>query len=189
MEGTDVSVGKDPNYSHDHTYYGNGCPNKWETDGAGGSTTACTTRLTQTADNEVLSVGTYYSYQAATNGSGASITTNNTNTPDTFCPLGWQLPYSGTGGDYYNQSKSWLYLFEFYGPMNGTKLNSFPLSYIDTGIYHWTHGKLYGFYSGGFETYWSATSYANSAAYRLDHWDPNRQTPSKTNGHALRCLH
>ena len=117
-----------------------------------------------------------------------TVTTNNDNTPDTFCPLGWQLPYSGTGGDYYDQSKSWKYLFSVYGYTIAPEIKKYPLSYIETGIYHWTHGKLYAMYVDGFMTYWSNTVKDRNSAYRLDRANPNIQTPNKTNGHNIRCV-
>ncbi len=189
---------KDGDVNHNHTYYGNGCPEIFETGGSGGSTTACDSRILYTSDSipEAQSIGTYYTFQAATAGTGgSSLTTDNTNVPDTFCPLGWQLPYSGTGGDYYDQSRSWKYVFDEYGiTSNGVgveKLRSYPHSYIKTGIYHWTHGKLYSMRddSLGFMTYWSQTNYDKNSAYRLDHSSPNRERPNKTNGHSIRCAH
>ena len=181
---------KDGYVDHDHTYFGNGCPNAWGQDGAGGSTTACSSRVMPTNDSnpEMLSVGTYYTFHASTSGSGMTATTDNGIISDSFCPLGWQLPYAGTGGDYYDKSKSWKMLFSIYSYTSDTGTKKYPLSYIDTGIYHWTHGKLYSMYVGGFMTYWSNTTKDRTSAYRLDHANPSLQSPNKTNGHSLRCV-
>ena len=191
MEGTDIQTGNvDGNFSHDHTYYGNGCSDRWVGDGSGGSTTACSTDLATTADNEDQKMGVYYTYQAASSGSGAATSTDNTNIPDTFCPFGWQLPYAGTGGDYYDKSKSWKYLFVQYGLGNNVdsyhKFQSYPFSYVYTGLYHWAYGKLYAFSYGGFVVYWSGTVSGSGNAYRINAISLN-ESPGKTNGHMLRC--
>ena len=171
MEGTDVYRYRDGNRNNDHTSYGNGCPNDWGTDGDGGSGTSCDTKLVSTSDAEMQTIGVYYTFQAATSGTGAGMSTNNSNSPDTFCPLGWQLPYDGTGGDYYDKSRSWRYLFTTYNIaiINGTasdstKIKSYPFSYVQSGYYHQSIGKLYlqnhaGFYRSSTvadtgRTYW-----------------------------------
>ena len=87
-------------------------------------------------DNETQSIGTYFTYHLATLGSIGSTTANNSNAPDTFCPLGWQMPYGGTGGDYYDKSKSWKYLVEtiyHLGGTDGSALQSYPFSYVKSG--------------------------------------------------------
>ena len=159
MAGTDISTGNaDTNATHDHTYYGNGCPAK-----EGGNSESCTTRIVKDGDSEDQKNGTYFTFQAATTGTGGSMPTINSNSPDTFCPLGWQLPYSGTGGDYYDQSRSWNYLFGIYGittgenvpPSEAIKARIFPFSYIFSGYFTGDGGKLYG--QGGVGTLWTST--------------------------------
>ena len=131
---------------------------------------ACSTRITKTYDNEDQKNGTYYHYQAATSGMGSTVNAENAIIPDTFCPLGWQLPYGGTGGDYYNQSKSWRYLFTTYGyendkaGRNGSQ--SYPLSYIKSGQTIWGQGALYRFGKSG--RYWAATVNINNSAFLID---------------------
>ena len=200
MEGNpvDLTVYIDDNIDHDHTYFGNGCPNGWGTDGDAGSTTPCSTRIVQSSDDENQKNGTYYTFQAATSGAGSAIVTHNAIVPDTFCPLGWQLPYGGTGGDYYNKSKSWIYLFNVYnisfndGSIDDVyKLKSFPLSYINSGILNWNNGMLYYLnkISSGTGLYWSSTS-SNEAAFRLSSWTiaiRTGGTSRKYEGDALRC--
>ena len=190
VAGTNINY-PDSNISHDHTYYGNGCP------GGDGSITPCETRIVKTADNEDQKNGTYYNFQAGTSGAGAAVTTDNTNSPDTFCPLGWQMPYSGTGGEYYDKSRSWNKLFTDYSiafddgtAAGATKIKSYPLSYVYSGLYLWNTGRLYLQSNSGF--YWSSTVVSSTNAYSLDTWSSGVRpayTRSKADGYAVRCVH
>ena len=198
MAGTpaDLTIYIDTTYSHNHTYYGAGCKNPWDN----GSITPCSAtdgggRITKTADNEEQKNGTYYSFQAATDDTGAAIKTDNSNAPDTFCPLGWQLPYSGTDGDYYNKSKSWIYLITAYsigfndGTTEGaTKFKSYPFSYVYSGTIRWTTGRLYNQNNGGY--YWSGTIKDDGRGYTNSTWAiairPNL-VESKNYGYTVRC--
>ncbi|MBR2600733.1 hypothetical protein IKE07_01160 [Candidatus Saccharibacteria bacterium] len=194
MEGTDIQTGnKDTNSKHDHTYYGNGCPNTWGNDGDLGSNTACSTRIVQTDDTENQKNGTYYHNQAATLGEGDAMGTDNAITPDTFCPLGWQLPYGGTGGDYYNKSKSFNYLITLYGYSSGEigskKMRSYPISYVLSGRYYWVQAMLY------MQTirthFWTSTNKSGGNYYYFnlgpDYFVDNDFTGKKM-GLALRCI-
>ena len=182
MAGTpaDLTVNIDNTISHDHAYYGRGCSNAWGTDGLGGSATPCPDsnaggRFIKTADNETQKNGTLFNYQAATSGSGGSITTDKADTPDTFCPLGWQMPYGGTGGVYYDKSKSWNYLFNEYSITNNqssaTKAKSYPLSFIIGGSYHWGTGLLND--RGVRGEMWSSTFEEKYFAYKPAFTDTN----------------
>ena len=197
----DLTVYKDENATHDHTYYGRGCPNEWGTDGKDGSQTPCADsdaggRYVTTADGETQKNGTYYHFQAATSGSGSALDEDNTNSPDTFCPLGWQLPYSGTGGDYYNKSKSWNYLFTTYSitfnngtATDATKIKSYPFSYVHSGRYVWYTGRLYLLSNNGI--YWSSTISGSIHSYDMTIWpSETRITDSsiKKNGMSVRCV-
>ena len=164
VEGTNIEY-IDNNSTHDHTYHGNGCTNNWDgdnPDGRGGSKFSCETNLIATNDNEAQKIGTYYTIQAATGSTGYSTNEDPTGSliPDTFCPLGWQLPYAGTDGDYYDKSKSWRYLFDTYhysesSQVNNGKIRSYPLSYNLAGRYEWNYGRLYQRTLLG--AYWSDT--------------------------------
>ena len=117
------------NRTGDHTYYGNGC----ETDSSG-SRVACSTRLSTTKDGESQSIGVYYTPKAIFAGYDLSTAQAGATIPDSFCPLGWQLPYSGTGGDYSDQSRSWKYLLvEAYGYSSALPSFSYPTSIILSG--------------------------------------------------------
>ena len=200
MEGNpaDLTIFKDTNVAHDHTYIGRGCKNAWGTDGNGGSITPCSDsdaggRYVKTADNETQKNGTYFHYQAATSGSGSVQTADNIDIPDTFCPLGWQLPYSGTGGDYYDKSRSWNYLFNKYSIINdetsATKVKSYPFSYVYSGNYYWLTGRLY--YQSNRGDYWSSTVVDRTGAYSLDTWSlvvRPANTPHRAFGYTVRCI-
>ena len=195
MAGTpaDLTVNKDNSPTHDRTFYGNGCPNGWGDKGAGGSITPCSTRIVKTYDNEDQKNGTYYHFQAATSGTGGSMSTDNTNSSDTFCPLGWQLPYSGTGGDYYNKSRSWNYLFNKYSIIDdetsATKVKSYPFSYVYSGIFGWDMGRLYYQNGGGF--YGSSTLASSGQLYRLNTATMRvnmAENVTKLHAGALRCV-
>ena len=198
MAGTNIYF-PDTDSSHDHTYYGNGCPNRQDQtipDTWGGSEVACSTRLIQTYDGETQKIGTYYDGQAGSAGSGDALRQeDNANYPDTFCPLGWQLPYSGTGGDYYDKSRSLRKLFDTYsityndgGTTQVNKVRSYPFSFIYSGSYHWTTGRLYYLEITG--RYWTGSVINTTGAYRLNIWPTiirPSDTDSKNNGQALRC--
>ena len=187
----------DENYEHDHTYIGMGCPNSWGSDGSTGSDIPCTNtgRIVRDADNEPQKNGTYYHFQAATLGTGVTTTIANANAPDTFCPLGWQLPYSGTGGVYYDKSKSWNYLFTTYDvsfndgtTSDSTKISSYPFSYILSGRYAWGTGRLYR--QNGNGDYWSLTTSSDKINFNLSTWAGGVRITNlfyKLAGFALRC--
>ena len=120
------------------------------------------------------------------------MSTANSNSPDTFCPAGWQLPYSGTAGDYYDASKSWSYLFTQYGygdnQDGATGIKSYPLDYVYSGLYNWRTGRLYD--QSNYAYLWSSTIVNSTSAYRLTTWSTGvhpAESPNKTCGHTLRC--
>ena len=166
MAGTDVTS-DDGLINHDHTYIGNGCPGG---DDAPDSFVSCSTNIAPTADSENLVIGSYYNYMAATTGSGGTtLSDNNTITPDTFCPLGWQLPYGGTGGDYYDKSKSYKYLLDEYGYMDSTEEGgygamSYPLSNNPGGRRNSTGGLRF---LGSHGYYFTSTVKTSIDVYRF----------------------
>ena len=190
MEGNpaDLTIYTDTDTAHDHTYIGNGC-----SDGDG-SITPCESRIVQTADSEAQKNGTYYHFQAATSGTGGGVTTDKAIVPDTFCPLGWQLPYGGTGGDYDNKSRSWAKLFNTYSiafsdgtTTDATKIKSYPFSYVYSGRYRWNKGLLY--YQTRSGNFWSSTVASNTDVHNLGTWSSAIKpdsTDNKTMGYALR---
>ena len=193
MEGTDIQTGNiDPTVDYSHTYYGNGCPNIWtDNPNRDGSTVSCSTRITATYDKEDQKNGTYYHFQAATSGTGGSIKTENTISPDTFCPLGWQLPYGGTGGDYYDKSRSWNYLFNQYEILDGgvsgsAQARSYPISFVNGGQYVWYYGVVGTQGNSGY--IWSNTGRTLATAYRASAVSVKNVVDNKTYGSAIRCV-
>ena len=169
MEGTpDLTQYKTTDITRDVSYYGNGCPGNSDL-----NIYPCSSRIAGTYDDvELQKNGTIYTFQAASVGTGSSITTANTNAPDTFCPLGWQVPYGGTGGDYYDQSRSWRYLitsynydFERQGSIN---VMSYPIDIARSGSFQINTGALY--YLNNVSQSWTSTGNGASAAYRLNVW-------------------
>ena len=197
----DLTTYADSNYEHDHTFYGKGCKNGWGTDGDGGSITPCADsdaggRYITTADGETQKNGTLFTFQAATSGTGGTISTETSDSPDTFCPLGWHMPYSGRGGDYYDKSKSWNYLFDSYGityndggATQVTKIKSYPFSYVNSGNFFLPLGRLYSQSTSGY--YWSSIVAIISHTYDLYTSSSNIKTADMSNksiGFAIRCV-
>ncbi len=188
VEGTNINKGTNWN----NVYYGLGCTNGWDTNiGApsyGGSATSCSIRNVNTVDNETQSIGTYYTYHTSTLGSIGSLAEDNANAPDSFCPLGWQIPYGGTGGVYYDKSKSWKYLVETIYQLSrtsGNVLQRYPFSIIRSGGYvngylHFTNGL------GRLNT----STISSSAGYYLAMISGDYQIGSVSRGEAypLRCV-
>ncbi|MBR3156991.1 hypothetical protein IKF20_00965 [Candidatus Saccharibacteria bacterium] len=169
MEGTDINRYADTSNLNDHSYYGNGCPNVWDSSAGapyyGGSLVSCSTRIIETYQREVQKIGTYLNFQAATSGTGGAAYAPNIPVPDSFCPLGWQLPYDGTGGDYYDKSKSVNYLFNLYSfdRLSYNNIMSYPFDYVLSGHLWIQPGALYR--QGNVGTY-MADGISNGAAIR-----------------------
>ena len=137
-------------------------------------------------------------FQAASSGSGATITTQNTVAPDSFCPLGWQMPYSGTGGDYYDKSKSWRYLLQTYSITSGSgsssqdtrKMTSYPFSNVFNGYTYWVLGRIYE--QSHFTILWSSTNSSADGAYWvvMHPTDGIRKVEGtqKSRGNGIRCV-
>ena len=183
----------DENIQHDHSYYGTGCSDPWGD--VGGSRVACASRMLSTKDDESQKNGTNYNFQAATSGKGGAISTDNANSPDTFCPLGWQLPYGGTGGDYYDQSKSWIYLLSAYSYSYGTNvepyvqhLNSYPFSLVFGGSYIWNNVGAFSYF-GIHGMYHTPSSKEAGRSYRFYIWGKviNGNFDAKFYGNNIRC--
>ena len=174
----------------DNTYYGNGCPNGWDN----GSDYSCSSKIAQTLDGETQDIGTYFNYAATSAGSLTDESTDVIIIPDSFCPLGWQLPYSGTGGDYYDTPKSWKNILGYYNIEylvlgDGNKIRYYPLSEILSGTYFWGgFNKLVTF--GGSGYVWTNTQDVNRTASKLA-FNTEKLTyasDSYASGYQIRCI-
>ena len=143
----------------------------------------------------------YYSWDAATLGSGRGISTENTDAPYSICPKGWRLPTSGNSsngewkrGDFYALATAYGADLEnnyyqisstFYnnaGP-NTTVPNFLLAGYYDYG----------SFGDGGSRgIYWSSTSYGNSNYARDLYFNSSRVDSAgndrRRSGFSVRCL-
>ena len=141
----------------------------------------------------------YYSWTAATAGSGLSITTQGTDAPYSICPKGWKLPNSRSNvadnSDFYRLAVA-------YG-MNPDVVSMWP---PDGGIFFAQAGpgttpnfNVAGYYSdgsfydgSGYGYYWSATKgsgeyYYYTLALHEFVIDTNDQEGSRT-GNSIRCF-
>ena len=141
----------------------------------------------------------YYSWTAATAGSGLSITADNSDAPYSICPKGWKLPSIRTtsvadwktksdfyqlavayGMDPSSTSQSTAKFYNQAGP--GTTPN-----FLLTGYYY--NGSFYGRGSGGH--YWSSTSGNSTIANYLYFYSSGVYSATNHDrryGSAVRCI-
>ena len=112
-------------------------------------------------------IGNYYSWEAATAGSGSTVTSGDAT--DSICPAGWHLPTSGTDRD--KTSGSFYYLLSQYGltstiESGNNNIATSPLYFVSSG-YIWqisAQNALQSFSSG---FYWSSRANSSNRAYIL----------------------
>ena len=148
--------------------------------------TPATTEWTGSIDNTVSGntydahflVGNFYQWNAATAGTGDTIT--DTNATDSICPKGWQLPTS-------NNSNSGSFQ-ALVGNLNGTTITQSPYYFNPGG--HVYSGSLWT--AGSYGLYWSSTARSSSSyAYYLDFGSGGVGPSSyinRDNGQSVRCL-
>ena len=117
---------------------------------------------TQTYDAHYLA-GNYYSWEAATVGTGHSYTSSGSQAPDSICPKGFELPLSHTNNN--NVSGSFYNLLNQYGFTSST----------GSGTNSITRAPLF-FVGSGFVT---PTSYLNSAGNGGDYWSSVASSASR----------
>ena len=143
----------------------------------------------------------YYSWDAATLGSGRSISTDNTDAPYSICPKGWRLPTSRT-----TSATNWQTESDFYALAHQYGLDSTTsTSESDNGFYtqagpgttpNFLLGGRYGggsFSAGGSDGfYWSATSGSSSTGARRLYFNSSRvdsvNGSSRRYGFSVRCV-
>ena len=141
----------------------------------------------------------YYSWTAATLGSGLSITTDNTDVPYSICPKGWHLPSTRWGTD---NSSDFRALMIALGGSNSVSnyndsttptgatmsstLRASPNNFQYTGEYY--NGRFNG---GTYGYYWSATSAAENNARNLFIFSSSVSSADggfRKAGYAVRCV-
>ena len=116
----------------------------------------------------------YYSWDAATLGSGRSISTKNSNAPYSICPKGWRLPTTYDGGGTAAEATDFRALMIALGGSNSVQSYTSSTSPTGATIYSKLIASPYNFLIGGdYDNdtfmnggsagyYWSATSYSSS---------------------------
>ena len=143
----------------------------------------------------------YYSWDAATLGSGRGISKDNTDTQYSICPKGWKLPTSRTTSAANWRTKSDFYVLAHqYGLDSTTSIwesdNGF---YTQAGPGTVPNFLLAGYYrsgsfsnGGSYGRYWSSTSYSSSDTARTLDFSSSRVGSAdnyyRRNGFSVRCL-
>ena len=145
---------------------------------------------TQTYDAHYLA-GNYYSYVAATAGTGASVTTRGDKATDSICPKGFELPTSGssfnsTPGSFYNLLTNAYNISS--NTTGGTAMRSAPLFFVRSGYVYPTR---YLSNAGSLGYYWSSVATSSSYAYSL-YFNSSNVSPSsdtyRYRGQSVRCV-
>ena len=143
----------------------------------------------------------YYSWDAATLGSGRTIATENTDAPQSICPKGWRLPTSRT-----TSASNWQTAGDFYVLAHQYGLDSTTsTSESDNGFYtqagpgttpnfllagDYYRGSFYGGGSGG--RYWSSTSFSSTSSARYLYFVSSSVDSAyyyyRYSGFSVRCL-
>ena len=146
---------------------------------------------TQTYDAHYLA-GNYYSWEAATAGTGHSYTSAGAEVPDSICPAGWQLPLNRSSNN--TVSGSFYNLLNQYGlvssPTSGNNnIVKAPLFFVRSGyVYPSLH---YLDRAGNAGYYWSSVANSSSFAYRLSFSSSSVGTSGYFNryfGQSVRCV-
>ena len=136
----------------------------------------------------------YYSWDAATLGSGREISTDNQNAPYSICPKGWHLPstYNGT-----NSSTDFRALMIAYGGSESVQnYGSSMFNKIKAGtapnflLAHFYYNNVFD--NGAYHFYWSSTSGSGSNKARTLGLDTggvySANDGTRYYGFAVRCL-
>lgn len=136
-------------------------------------------------------VGNYYSWPAATAGSGNEVSSSGDAT-DSICPANWRLPLSSST---YNETPgSFYYLLNQYSltssPTSGNNnIATSPLYFVRSGLVDPYGGNLS--YAGNYGYYWSGRAGSLSYTYYLN-FGPSGVTPSSNLhrylGFSVRCV-
>ena len=130
-------------------------------------------------------VGNHYTWNAATAGTGGTITS--TNATDSICPKGWQLPTSNNSNPGSFQALTNAYSISS-NTAGSTALVSAPLYFVRSG-YVYSGSLSYAGYGGG---YWSSTADSSTSSACYLSFNSGYVNPShylyRYFGRSVRCL-
>ena len=156
------------------------------------------------AAGQNIPCGSYYSYVAATAGTGASIDGDGKNAPSSICPKGWRLPTSTTSNASATSNNNWK-TGDFYTLATAYGANLESYYYEGSGTFYNNAGPgttpgflLAGYYDnstfgdgGSRGRYWSSTSNSGTDAYILSfNWTDvySAGIGARRYGYSVRCL-
>ena len=136
-------------------------------------------------------VGNYYSWPAATAGSGNNVSSSGDAT-DSICPANWRLPLSSS--TYKETPGSFYYLLNQYGltssPTSGNNnITTSPLYFVRSGYVYPSFSRL--LYAGNYGNYWSGRAGSSSNAYILYFYSSGvnpSSSYSRYYGFSVRCV-
>ena len=143
----------------------------------------------------------YYTWDAATLGSGRTISTDNTDAPYSICPKGWRLPTSrSTSATNWQTTSDFYVLAHQYGLDSTTSTDESDNGfYTQAGPGTVPNFLLAGYYNNGsfrdggsVSNYWSATSYSNMGnnrgLYFYSSYVDSAGSYGRLHGGSVRCL-
>ena len=128
-------------------------------------------------------VGNFYQWNAATAGTGGTITSQEAT--DSICPKGWRLPTSKSSGEY----QALMAAYNITSNTDSTtRITQSPLYFHPSGSVH--SGSLR--YAGNIGYYWSSTAYSSTNDAYILHFFSGYVNPSnygyRYSGFSVRCL-
>ena len=152
------------------------------------------------AEGQEIPCYSYYSWDAATLGSGRTIATENTDAEQSICPKGWRLPTSGNSSNNGWKRGDFYALATAYGANLETSCYDDPATFYDNAgpgtVPNFLLAGGYGngsFYDGGLGgNYWSSASYTITDYARYLLFDSSSVDSAALNdryrGFSVRCL-
>jgi uncharacterized protein (TIGR02145 family) len=147
----------------------------------------------------------YYSWDAATLGSGRTISTDNTDAPYSICPKGWKLPSTYNGSGTAAEATDFRALMIGYGGSNSIQTYNSGTTptgatmYSNIGPGTTPNFLLAGYYRGSFSSggsdglYWSSTSTSGTSSARYLYFGSSSVDSAnygyRDYGFSVRCLH
>lgn len=131
-------------------------------------------------------VGNYYSWPAATAGSGNDISDSG-NATDSICPANWRLPANGGNGSYRNLLSS--YGLTSSATSGDNNIATSPLYFVRSGYVNPSLSRLGD--AGNIGDYWSSrateSGFASAMFFRPSNVNPSSNT-TRESGRSVRCV-